>query len=106
MSELIRIIGHSVGARQLENSCLEKQREAVNSGATLKRLLLDRCGNLSVNENNDCKYAELLVHNHHRKKITPHWRMLENHLIILKTILKNRAFIWTSLCKLYYYITK
>lgn len=71
MSELSRTVAPSVGVRQLENYCLEKLREAMNSGATLKRLLLDRCGDLSINKNNknnDCKYVELLVHNHCRKK--------------------------------------
>lgn len=28
-----------------------------------------RCGNLSINKNNDHQYAELLAHSHHRKKI-------------------------------------
>lgn len=92
MSELSRTVAPSVGVRQLENYCLEKLREAMNSGATLKRLLLDRCGDLSINKNNknnDCKYVELLVHNHCRKKIAHHRRMLENQPIILKTLKKN-----------------
>lgn len=46
-----------------------------------------RCDNLSIDKNNDHKYTELIVNNHCRKN-PDHWRMLENHHIILKAVKK------------------